>query len=293
MSEPQSNSRLIFHLPPDAGPLDTAALLGTLQRYPQRFTTLRDLCAAASQEYGAGERYQDASTIAALTDLITIQPEGPALTALGQQVAADPDLQTDLIHFLLYTGWDEAAPAHATPLWSYRAICNLLWQQGEADVSSAWLVRETMLVREDQFAAISAYRQHPTSFSGKSVRGVLVWLEQLHPPAIVGNNFRRRSRCSLPLLLLALGWVFRDIIGETDDPDRLSSVELLLREDRRERLAQLCLLDPSNLDRLVDLLLDTYPQYLSEGTQAGTYGRFVRLRRVPRLDDPTLWDTIA
>lgn len=293
MPEPSATSRLIFHLPPDAAPDDTLALLATLARYPHRFATVRELCAAAASEYGAGARHQDATSVAALTGLLTTDNK-PTLSEIGRRlVNADPDVRADLIHYLLYTGWDEAEPTIKTPSWSYRAICERLWQRGDAPFSASDLALETMLAREDQFAAIPAYRQHATAFSAKSVRGVIVWLEHLHPPAVRGGQFVRRYSCPLPLMLLSLAWTFRDVIGVPANPDRLQSVELLLRDERRAQLAQLCLLDRTNLDQMLDQMLDRYPDYMGAGTQAGTYGRFIRLHRLPRLADPTFWDYIA
>lgn len=47
----------------------------------------------------------------------------------------------------------------------------------------------------------------------------------------------------------------------------------------------ICLLEPAALDRALDWMLPLSPQVIEPGTRAGVYGRFVRLRKMPKLSD--------
>lgn len=224
-----------------------------------------------------------------------IKPNPLHLTPEGKRIAtARDERQVELIHFLLYTGWDAKAPTHNAPLWTYRQLCDLLWERGNSPVDARQLASELTgkLYEDEVFGNNPSFDLAKLSFSDKTVRGVLVWLEQLHPPAVQGERgkkvFARRSACSRELLLLGLGWVYRDALVQTGADGQLNGVELALTRDRREALCQLCLLQPANLEPMLKAVISTYPAYVSEGTNSGALNVFLRLYRVPQLTDEAL-----
>lgn len=288
-SSPAKSAKLVFHVPPDAGPNETLALLNTLAQHPsQHFASFKQLSALAAETYGVGKHANDAHLLAQMSGLL-LPPHGSqpiTLTPLGQQVvAAREERQVELIHYLLYVGWDEMQPERNGPLWTYRTVCNLLWAEEQGPISSSRLIGGLALRAEADFANSPAYQQTRLSVSSKTVSGVTRWLAALQPPAVQAGLFSRRPVCSRALLLLAIAYVYRDALGQPDQSGRLVSAELLLSRERREALCQLCLLEPATLDRLLDSVIGTYPAYLSQGTRAGTLGRFLRLLRLPRLTD--------
>jgi hypothetical protein len=277
--------KLWFHLAPDAGPDDTFALLRTLYANPNaRFATLKQLCVAAAEEYNAGKRSRDSLQIVQLVNLINSKPI--RLTELGIRIAtAATRLQVDLLHYLLYTGWDERQPTLRGPLCTYRQVCNILSNGGADKVNHASLVRGVRHALDARFAEVAEYQQLHLSLSGKSIRGVTVWLERLCPPALAEGQFAPRRDCPTELLLLALGWVYRDLLPPTR---RISNVALALDSSNREALCRLCLLQPDALDPLLDQAIDRHRQYLTDDGRGAGGVRSVTLHRLPQLSDNTL-----
>ncbi len=116
------------------------------------------------------------------------------------------------------------------------------------------------------------------SFSRKSLTGARKWLDALQPTVIEDNIFTRRAFCSPELMLLAIGYVLRD------DPDA-TEIDILLSRDRREQICRICLLAPESFDRTLDWAIPVFPKLIEPGTSAGTYGRFIRLHKMPTLQD--------
>jgi hypothetical protein len=92
------------------------------------------------------------------------------------------------------------------------------------------------------------------------------------------EEFERRYFCPSQLALLAAGWVARTTGGEV-------GIDLLLTPERREEMSKLCLVDPSALDKVLDWMLPIYPKIIQPGTRAGAYGRFIRFRKWPQIED--------
>ena len=100
----------------------------------------------------------------------------------------------------------------------------------------------------------------------------------LDPMVIVKDVFRRRQTCSAELIALALGRAAREAgIGAGND--------LLLSQERREAICRICLLEPGYLDRLLDWAIPRFPALLAPGMRGGSYGRSVRLLRIPAVED--------
>ena len=291
-SSARQRTSLTFHVPPDAGPDDTLALLQTLDDNPDvSFETYKDLSAWAESNYGAGGRKNDAHKMAQIAGLLTRDGRTPTgdgasiitLTPLGRQLlSVRRERCFEVAHFILYTGWERHHGEAQGPLWSYRTICDTLWTHAEINVSEMnRAITNTVSSQIDE-----EFPQHSKdlSFGPKSVAGVIRWLERLEPPAVQQKVFRRRASCSAELMLLALGWVYRDVLPAAG-ADAGGPADLLLTAERREALCRVCLLDPAHLDRLLDWTVSVYPRYVGEGTRAGSLGRFLRLYRAPRLED--------
>lgn len=198
----------LFHVPPDAGPDITLGLLRTIYYNPDRqITSIQELCALAMAMYKVGQHYFDATQLARLTNLIDYKGQGQpiTLTLLGQSIVQTTrEMQVDILHYLLYTGWDERQPQRRGPLWTYRQVCDLLWQDGETRVKHTELALTVRHDIEREFAAVTGFWPAGLSFSAKSVRGVTIWLERLQPPALMAGVFRVRQHCSPELLRLAI-----------------------------------------------------------------------------------------
>jgi hypothetical protein len=203
------------------------------------------------------------------------------LSKVGLAVAElNSNVQPDIVHYLLYSGWTEDHSTVNARLWSYRQVCDMLWERSPVivvDFVDPLVEGIHNRIRQD-FSDPQDHQLEVASFSKKSVRGVRKWLEALTPPCIEERTFVKRRFCAPELMLLALGWVGRRTDGET-------GIDLLLTPDRREALCRICLLDPTALDRSLDYMLPIYPNVTREGTTAGVYGRFVRLIRWPEIAD--------
>jgi hypothetical protein len=272
--------QLSFHMPPEAGPQSLFPVLETLRAAaspgPSDNAALYQL---VQVQYAIAPRPEPIKIAEAL-GLIT-RSGGLQLTPLGEKIV---DLRTarrnDLLHYLLYTAWDETEMRGLPFLWSYRTTCDELWNfhQVELNAIAKDLVEEVINRTHSVFEGVPGFDPSRVSFSSKSVRGVRKWLEALIPPVIEGDRFYRRTTCSAELLMLAVGRTYIATGAELD-------VDLLLTPECRNAICRMALLDPVHLDRLLDWLTPIYPQFLSAGTRTGSYGRFLRLTTLPTIEE--------
>lgn len=234
---------------------------------------------------------QSARQVSRLRKLGLIEGAGddPQLTPLGESLArvteAQPQPTFDLMHYLHYTLWSEEEPMKNGFSWTYRALCGQLFEENERKLTHQYLestVTHLMgSIRESPHFAGAVpveTKKGAVSLSTDSLNGVRKWLEALRPPVIENDTFTRRYFCPPELLLLALGWVARRTEAEID-------IDMLLTQKRRELLCRVCLLDPTGLDRTLDWMLPLCPEVAEPGTRTGAYGRFVRLHKMPELND--------
>jgi len=273
-------SALTFHVPPDASPEQVLLLVECLaERQELRFTSSRELLEFA--EAWDIDRRSEISTFATVLGLLEKDAAGVGISERGTILARlKSQVRFDVAHFLLYAGWSAGRPEVNVPIWSYRSISDYYWIHSPLDIlaSVTTLVEEVINKSEEVFAGAPGYSPGAVSFSDKSIRGVRKWLEVLRPPVIEGNVFTRRHFCPPELLLLALGYVARQTGGQLD-------IDMRLTPERRTMICQVCLLEPTALDRALDWMLPLYPEVVEPGTRTGAYGRFVRLRKVPELSD--------
>lgn len=272
--------QLAIHIPPEATPENITALLQAMIESDAEIPNVDALIEfMMEQQIGSRTEIQGMAERMGLLDkqkgAIRVSERGRCLGATKQSILPD------LYHFLLYTSWHETEMLEFMPSWAYRYICDYLWQRNSLDFSDETidiLVSETIESAEDTFTRLEVGEINGVSFSPKSIRGARKWLDALTPPVIEKNVFSQRSFCAPELLLLAIGWGFRD------EPDPLG-VPLLLSRPRRERICRLCLLDPQFFERALDWLLPRFPQFITSEDKAGFYGRSIRLRQMPRVED--------
>jgi hypothetical protein len=282
-----ATTKLTTHIPPDANPTNVSEMVVLLARTNQTFKTVSDLL-DFTESQGIGSRTemqsiaQDMGLLEKARDGIKLSPNGYALASLRE------DIRGDILHFLMYTGWNVKKPLEFMPSWAYRDCCDRYWQAGSLTLSSDYIerqVQETINKARSEFEALQIGEFEEVSFSRKSLSGAHKWMESLNPPVLElsvdrkGEQvFNRRSFCPPELLLLAIGYVLRD------EPEAIE-FDVLLTHEKQDRICAVCLLEPEALDRTLDWAIPIFPTLIEPGTSAGFYGRFIRLHRLPNLAD--------
>lgn len=268
-----AGNRLTVHIPQEANPDALIPLLSLMYEQNLAFPDVKTLV-AFTKEQGLGSR-SELQNFATVCGLLERDEEGQiTLSQVGRTVSQlKPEIRADLIHFLMYTGWENESEA-STELWAYREIVNFLWFRADVDVLSIG----PSLNEEVRNKALELF-DTDVSFSPKSIRGARKWLSAVLPPVIEhGTTFSHRHFCPPELALLATGWVAQQTEGELE-------IDFLLTPERRELICKVCLLDSVVLDRVLDWTLPLYPQVMVAGTNAGVYGRFLRFLKWPESSD--------
>ncbi len=257
-----ANANLTAHIPPEANPESLILLITLMYEDDIHFPTVKALLEFTSDQ-GIGSRTELQLFAFAIGLLVKGEKNTIYLSETAKIVAQlKPEVQVDVIHYLIYS-----------QLWAYREVTAVYWKSGQVDVLSA----APMIIEEVRNNAFETWGED-ISFSPKSILGVRKWLEAVAPPVIEDNIFNRRHFCHPELALLALGWIAQETGGEI-------GIDFLLTQERREDISQLCLLEPSALDRVLDWMLPTYSDVVQAGTSAGVYGRFLRFLKWPEMGD--------
>lgn len=214
-----------------------------------------------------------------LRDLGLMERRQILLTDQGKVVSQIANKNTDLfpemMHYLYYTSWQASRPEEDCFSWSYRTLCKYLWHQGSCVIDDNLFA--SIIVAE----ASQQFQIQTVSFSERSINGITVWLEALAPAVIhandeKGSRFSRRAFCSPELFVLAIDFVYRQ-----DDIDY--GVNLLLNDQRRESICQLCLLEPSAFERVLEYAVAQF-EGLEKGLGGG-WGSYLTLHHPPALVD--------
>jgi len=209
-------------------------------------------------------------------DLGLVQEQRLALTDLGKHVVSlfrqKPAVWGDVIHALFYGRWSPQNVAEHCFSWSYRTMCDKLWEAGDRSIDRGQLVSDVVDLAMQQFVT------NRVSFSKDSVRGVLQWLNELRPPVLDTESklFSRRSFCSPECLALAVDFLYR---SEGID----YQTNLLLGIEKQELICKFCLLEPTAFDAALDWAIGQY-SFLQQGSRGG-WGRYVVLTRQPHIND--------
>lgn len=275
-----ASKKLAIHIPPEAAPQRVIQLIEAMAREDLSFESVGELIGYAMKQ-DIGSR-SELSLMATQLGLLRRFGDSLMLTHQGHQFAQLKDvIQADVLHFLLYSGWEENSEEPFFASWSYRFCCNNYWQSKTFEITSFYLdslVTETINRAELEFMQDGNGIYNEISFSRKSLRGLHKWLEALDPPVIVEGRFQRRDFCHPELFLLALGYMMRD------EPEAVG-VDILLSHERRQIVCQACLLDPDAFDSTLDWMLPLYPHIVSADPDVGYYGRYIRLHHLPTLED--------
>lgn len=273
-------TKLALHVPPDANPSNVSEMLLLLAAELRRFDSVRDLLTfTESQGIGSRTEMQSIATDMGLLDKtnsgIGLSDSGLAFSNVRE------DARADILHFLMYTGWQHNHPLEHLPSWAYRYCCDKYWDLDNVTLDTDYsdrLVEEVINFARAKFMSLGTESFDEISFSRKSLSGAKRWLDAVQPSVIEGNTFSRRSFCPPELMMLALGYSVQD---ESD----VAESDVLLSRDRRELICRACLLEPNALDKTLDWAISVFPHLVEPGTSAGTYGRFVRLHKLPTLQD--------
>src|SRR5438874_212366 len=119
-----STKQLNFHMPPEAGPQGLFPVLETLKATaspgPKDNVALYELLQA---QYAIAPRPEPVTVAETLSLIARIG--GLRLTPLGEKIVGlRAARRNDLLHYLLYTSWDEKEPGAFSFLWSYRTACD-------------------------------------------------------------------------------------------------------------------------------------------------------------------------
>ena len=210
--------------------------------------------------------------------LALIQGKNRALSEKGRQlvqiIAHNPTLSTETFHLLFYTTWDAHRPTEKCSSWSYRRLCNILWNSMSTRIAKDTLASQLTDEIKQQFPDAQP------SVGPDTVRATSAWLARLDPPCLFENNgkptFERRSFCSPELLLFATDFIYRE--------NKISyASNVLLTEGHRDDICRLCLLNEESFDTVLDLSLSQF-DFLRRGVGGG-WGTYLILERQPELRD--------
>jgi hypothetical protein len=267
-------SEFVFHIR-NAHPEDMTTALAVLVSYPGLNTVVEIVDKAESMGFSVRDqqRFEALMTARALN---LVNAERNVLTDKGRTITAiemnNPDLFADIVHGLQYTLWDKSVPEVNCFSWTYMTFCRMLWYNGTSEINN----RRDIASRVEA-AAREMFDRSDIALSPKSIGGALLWLSQLRPEVIKGDDsFERRHFCPPELFLLAVDFIYR-----LEGSDYGSN--LLLNDTVRDEICQVCLLEPSSFERVLDYAIAQF-DYLEKG-MGGGWGRYLTLYRHPELTD--------
>lgn len=278
--------KLTFHLAVAATPEKIPLLLNVLQNADTPIFESSVLDQMALEQSSDTNRFDEARILAEQQlGLIESTKEGLHVTGRAEVILTKrSSVQYDLLHYLFYTTWRPEEPTKHARSWFYRTVCDDLWSMQNAkldlDTRNALTQQLTNQVLED-FQSVPGFSGEKISIGRQTMAGVLEWLRHLKPSVLEGEKveeFHRRQACSAELFLLALSRSYQLSSSEV-------GMDLLLSLQRRDEICRLCLLEPLQFDRMLDWVLPTFPQFISQGTRSGSYGRFVRLNQLVQIED--------
>lgn len=209
----------------------------------------------------------------------------PRLTPRGEvalEIAEfNYDLLGDFFHLIIYCLHQEKKDKRFS--WAYATLVQKLWLRKEVILSSS---EKKALVEEVIETATQKFELLPSeiAFSDSSITGVLNWLRSLTPNVIESANgkekaelLKRRYFCTAPISIKAVDFIYQQ-------QQRTYGVKIFLREDIKESLCQMLLLDPTGLDGTLDNAKRTYDYdrggFFDCGYEGG-YGQWVMLTHSP------------
>ncbi len=272
---------LTYHLAEEANPAVILSIIDGWMVTPDRvFATAKALLENIGEFRDIPKRTEPIN-IGIRLGLIRKMPEGLTLAPLARRLSSQRNaIRIDMMHFLAYTAWNRHNDEDLTPFWSYRSTCDAMWQAAPVSLENerVRLVEHVISASQIEFSNHPSYDVQRVSYSAKSVRAIVKWLELLAPPVVYNGLFQQRTACSSELAILALAEAYRSANAEP-------GVELLLTNRIRDVVCRICLLDPAYLDRILDWALARHAALVERADQSGTFGRSVRLKILPSVEN--------
>ncbi len=281
-----TTSGLVFHFPVGASPAKIPTLLRVLLYADSPVRKDSDLDQMALEQSTDSTRFIEARGLSEdILGLINKTKEELILTPRAQVILKKREsVQHDLLHYLFYVAWNPEEPTKNARSWFYSTICDNLWNMQEVVLDRDMRQSFTQQL-SDQI--VQEFKQVPgierVSVGIQTMDGAREWLRNLAPAVIdtFGKKdeiFHRRVTCSAELFLLALSHSCQ--LGGSE-----IGMDVLLSSQKREAISRLCLLEPLQIDRMLDWVLPIFPQFVSQGTRTGSYGRFIRLHHFVAVED--------
>lgn len=274
-------TNLAIHIPPDANPNNISALVRALAKETEaKFSTVQELLEFAESS-GIGSRTEMQFTATKL-GLIERSTDGIRISSNGKIFASTKvEVSGDILHFLMYCCWNKNDPSDFLPSWTYKTCCDAYWNAISFQLTEKSLdqrVEEIINQANNVFSSMGFELSNGISFGRKSLIGFHKWIGAVNPLVLEDKLFSRRAFCPPELLILAIGHIIKE-------EDTSIDIDILLSRERREAICRICLLEPDALDRALDWMIPIYPKVIEKGTSAGYYGRFIRLHKIPTIED--------
>ena len=176
--------KIPFHVPPDASPTSLKALLTVIDGECKPIS--RPALLARMAPYAAARPRGEAITLAQNLGIVINESNGVVGTRRSHALA-HLDCRVDLIHGLQYFAWNDRAPHILTPMWTYRTIIDLIWDEAPVQVTASLkkrMVEEVLERAKVAFASVQGFDSARVSVGPKTVDGVMRWLTELSPPVI-------------------------------------------------------------------------------------------------------------
>lgn len=209
------------------------------------------------------------------SDHYKLTPEGYDLVKL---FAVKPKTVYEYLHFLNYSTWNPKVPQNNCFSWTYRNLCNNLWDASYLEIDRSQLADLLANTARTQFGVDNV------SLSERSAEGVIKWLRQLDPPVIVEgqgasrkvNIFSRRAFCSPESFIFAVDYLYTTSrIGY--------QTNIILDISKQEEICKTCLLELSGFDNAMEWACGQY-NFIEYGYSGG-WGKYLVLSRPPSLVD--------
>lgn len=270
--------RLTLHLQQNTTLERVAAILDFIENNPQNdLEELASIC-----NLGLAVLQKNVFPFLRNISILERQTKSPSLTPQGT-VAADilrkhPDLLGEFFHSLIYQLHLQEPNKRFS--WAYATVVQKLWARQEVILS---MPEKKALVGETIESASLQYQQ-PTSdiaFSDTSIAGILNWLRTLSPPVIEPQGksevFSRRYFCSAPVVVKSIDSIYKQ-------QQRTYGVKIFLKEEIKDSICQMLVLDPSGLEGSLDNAKRTYDYdcggFFDWGYEGG-YGQWISLTKSP------------
>lgn len=268
-----------FHVRQDATPTRVEGVLKAAvnTNAPLSYNAIYEL--TKDLGYDLNDRYEP---IVLLKDLGALERKSCLPTPLGRDLhdllLTKRPTFLEMMHYLQYTIWKPTDPVTNCFSWSYRTVCDHLWE------ASSSTVDRKQLVSRVSGQAISYFDTTRVSFGPNSIDGILHWLRTLNPPVITTTTdsglskivFSRRTFCPPETFVLAVDFLYRV-------EDAAYQTNLLLDSDKQEIICKVCLLEPTAFDTALDWAAGQY-DFLQRGTSGG-WGSYILLTRQPQIRD--------